>query len=560
MNRVPARAAPLFLAAALAASAHAAPEKATPEKATPAKAARVEDLWSLFAEWRAFQKPKLIDGVPDYSLSAMAAQRRGLSLYRRRLAAIDPAGWPIAQQVDYHVVRAEMNGLDFDHRVLQPWAKNPAFYVSVVEDESDQPAREGPFASGTVELWRVRFPLDPGQAADLAARLAVVPALLQEARRNLTGDASDLWLHGIHRIEEQQAVLTRLAGKTAPGTALFAAVQRAQDATSGFIRWLTEQAPSKTGPSGIGVANYDWYLANVQLLPYTWADEVALAQRELARARASLALEEQKNRKLPQQTPIASAEEYDSRLGAAVGEYMAFLAQHEVLTVRPDMEPALRARIGSFTQARPLEFFSEVDYRDPVLLRTHGYHWFDLARMEHDPHPSPVRRGALLYNIFDTRTEGFATAMEELMMQAGLCDSRPRSRELIYILLAQRAARALGELRMHGNQLGLEQAAQFASANTPRGWLRLSGKTVRWEQHLYLQQPGYGTSYVIGKLEIDKLLAARAAQLGDAFTLRRFVDELDAAGLIPISLVRWQLTGDKSDVPGVGWRMPVGQR
>jgi uncharacterized protein (DUF885 family) len=239
---------------------------------------------------------------------------------------------------------------------------------------------------------------------------------------------------------------------------------------------------------------------------------------------------------------------------------MAFLAQHEVLTVRPDMEPALRARIGSFTQARPLEFFSEVDYRDPVLLRTHGYHWFDLARMEHDPHPSPVRRGALLYNIFDTRTEGFATAMEELMMQAGLCDSRPRSRELIYILLAQRAARALGELRMHGNQLGLEQAAQFASANTPRGWLRLSGKTVRWEQHPYLQQPGYGTSYVIGKLEIDKLLAARAAQLGDAFTLRRFVDELDAAGLIPISLVRWQLTGDKSDVPGVGWRMPVGQR
>jgi uncharacterized protein (DUF885 family) len=571
MPRVLVRAAPSLLAAALAggaipATARAGPapteasSKAALAQANAPKPAKVEDLWSLFVEWRAFQKPKLVDGVPDYTPKAMAAQRRELSVYQQRLAAIDPGGWPIAQQVDFHVVRAEMNGLDFDHRVLQPWARNPAFYVTVVEEESDQPAREGPFAYGTVELWRYRFPLTAGQAADLAARLATLPALLQEARGNLTGDARDLWLHGIHSMDEQRAVLTRFARKADQDPALFAAVQRALEATTGFIRWLGEQAPSKTGPSGVGVANYDWYLANVQLLPYTWADEVVLAQRELARARASLALEEHKNHKLPQQTPIASAEEYDRRFSAGVTEYMAFLAQHEILTVRPDMEPALRARIGTFTPARPLEFFSEADYRDPVLLRTHSYHWFDLARMEHDPHPSPVRRGALLYNIFDTRTEGFATAMEELMMQAGLCDARPRSRELIYILLAQRAARALGDLRMHGSEVGLEQAAQFASANTPRGWLRLSGQTVRWEQHLYLQQPGYGTSYVIGKLEIDKLLAARAAQLGDAFTLRRFMDELNAAGLIPVSLLRWQLTGDSRDVPGVGWPAPARTR
>ena len=33
------------------------------------------------------------------------------------------------------------------------------------------------------------------------------------------------------------------------------------------------------------------------------------------------------------------------------------------------------------------------------------------------------------------------------MMQAGMFDARPRSRELVYILVAERAARALGELR-----------------------------------------------------------------------------------------------------------------
>jgi uncharacterized protein (DUF885 family) len=146
--------------------------------------------------------------------------------------------------------------------------------------------------------------------------------------------------------------------------------------------------------------------------------------------------------------------------------------------------------------------------------------------------------------MFITRTEGLATAWEELMMHAGMFDARPRTRELIYILVAQRAARALGDLRMHGEQASIEQTAAFTSAHTPRGWLRLDGNLVRFEQHLYLQQPGYGISYVIGKIEIDKLLADRKRQLGDRFTMMQFVDELDAAGQIPISLLRWELTGE----------------
>jgi len=176
-------------------------------------------------------------------------------------------------------------------------------------------------------------------------------------------------------------------------------------------------------------------------------------------------------------------------------------------------------------------------------MRTHGYHWFDLARMAQEPHASPIRRGPLLYNIFVTRTEGHATGWEEMMLHAGMFDARPRSRELIYVLVAQRAARALGDLQMHGTTATLEQAAQFASANTPRGWLRLDGNLVRWEQHLYLQQPGYGTSYLIGKIQIEALLAARRRQMGDAFTMRRFMDEFNAAGLIPASLITWELTG-----------------
>jgi hypothetical protein len=81
------------------------------------------DLVSLFTEWRAFQKPKVVNGVPDYTPAAMARQHGELEEYRRRLATLDSRGWPVWQQVDYQIVRAEMNGLDFDHRVLRPWAQ-----------------------------------------------------------------------------------------------------------------------------------------------------------------------------------------------------------------------------------------------------------------------------------------------------------------------------------------------------------------------------------------------------------------------------------------------------
>src|SRR4051812_26567335 len=261
-----------------------------PPSRLASKSNRYDDLVALFADWRMFQQPRLVDGVPDYGAAAIRAQRQGLEEYRHSLAAIDPSGWPVPQQVDYHLLRAEMNGLDFDHRILQPWANNPAFYVTVVADESDQPAREGPFAFGTVGLWEWPFPLSAAKADELARRLSPIPGLLRQARENPTGNGRDLWKFGIRALEQQRELLADLRGKAQPHPGLAASAARAAGATDELIAWLTSQAPSKTGPSGVGIENYDWYLANVQLLPYTWAEEMTLVERELARAKSALAL------------------------------------------------------------------------------------------------------------------------------------------------------------------------------------------------------------------------------------------------------------------------------
>lgn len=518
---------------------------------------RYEDLLALFTAWREFQKPNVVGGVPDYSPAAMAAQHRELAAWRRRLEAIDPSGWPVAQQVDYHLVRAEMNGLDFDHRVLQPWARDPSFYVIVHTAQSDTPAHEGPWIHGAIELWTYRFPAEGDRLAALRTALGAAPALLDQARRNLVGNARDLWQAGIRTAASQRDALAALADRlAAEQPELVGEARRAQEAMESFRAWLEAELPKKNGPSGVGIDHYNWYLRHVRLLPYTWDDQVALVRRELARAHAALRLEEHRNQTLPALEPIASAEEHAKRFNEAVSEYIRFLDERQVLTVKPYMDPALRARIGRFVPPdRPREFFTEVDYRDPVVMRTHGFHWIDLARMEHEPHPDPIRRGPLLYNIWADRSEGLATGMEEMMMHAGLFDARPRSRELIWVLLAQRAARAMGDLMMHANQWSLEQAARFAVEWTPRGWLREDGTTVWAEQQLYLRQPAYGTSYLVGKVQIEDLIRERARQQGPAFTLRGFMDDVQAAGLIPVSLIAWEMTGvrweqGRRDTPG----------
>ena len=65
-----------------------------------------------------------------------------------------------------------------------------------------------------------------------------------------------------------------------------------------------------------------------------------------------------------------------------------------------------------------------------------------------------------------------------------------------------------------------------------------------FEQHLYLRQPGYGATYITGGRLMEETIAKRARQLGDKFTLRQVVDEINASGMIPVSLIYWEVTGD----------------
>lgn len=507
-----------------------------------------QELVDLFIEWREFHAPEMIDGVPDYSTQAMKKQHQELAAWKSRLNSFDTAGWSIKDQIDCYLVLAEMNGLDFDHRVVQPWVRDPAFYVWFYPYPSDVPEREGPNIYGAIELPRYGWPLSKDDASEITQRLQKAESVFNEARKNLTGNAKDLWLTGIKTIREQSEELESFALRVeSDHPDLAAAARNAKEGSAHFAVWLDEQASSKSGLSGVGKENYTWNLRNVHLLPYSWEEEKILMERELARSHSALRMNEHANNHLPKLSKAASAEEFNRLVNEGVDEFMRFIEEEDVISVKDYMEPALRAQIGQFTPSDGMRgFFAEVDYRDPMPMRCHHYHWIDLARIQEEPHESLIRNTPLLYNAFDGRAEGMATAMEELMMHAGLLKNRPRATELVYIMLAQRAARGLGGLYQHGLEMNFDEACAYASKWVPWGLLPADGSTIQHEEQFYLQQPAYGTSYVIGKLEIDKLIAEYARQREENFSLKEFMDEFGSKGVIPVSLIYWEMTGDKS--------------
>ncbi|HSL16811.1 MAG TPA: DUF885 family protein [Methylomirabilota bacterium] len=497
-------------------------------------------LVALNEEFLDFREPATIDGFPDVSRERMEAQAKGLSAFFDRLAAIDPDGWTVPEKVDYLLVRAQLNDLDFRHRVLRPWARDPGVYVSAVQ--------------------RVAFtelPASGDELAELEARLQTVPAFLDRAKANLTEGAGELCRTALRDLEQADGVGHGHPYREVPpaGTIgwyrdligrlqqhhpeLVPTAEAALEAVIGFRDWL--EASKMDAPAGVGREHYDWYLKNVLYMPYTVDDIIAVGERELHRSRAFLELERNKNRDVPVLEPAASADDYHARIREADEQIRRFIHEEGILTI-PDYVGELDFNVPWIE--RPdgrRNFWEEIQYRDPRPDHVHAVipgHRFDMLVKERDERPI---RGP----YYDSgRIEGWALYLEEMFLQAGLLDELPRTRELFYIFQIARAVRNRAEVGLHTNEYTIEEAARFMVDRTPM----MEASVARVDAEIYLREPGYGISYQMGKIQIEQLMADRAMQLGARFSLKDFHDRFLAAGMIPISLIRWEMTGFDDEV------------
>jgi hypothetical protein len=531
-----------------------------PAAAVEVPASGHQALVTLFAEWRAFNHPAIVRGQPDYGATAVARKAQDLAAFKTRLAAIDTSGWSLSDRGDCRLVEAEMNGLDFFLRVLRPWARDPGFYQTIFAEMSDVPAHEGPSAEPNIDLWKYKWPLTKADDAKLTEQLGAVPALLADARLNLAGSqAHDLWAYGDRAFKEQAEVLAALeAGKltlndlggrrtvslAGASPRLRAAVGKARAATEQFTVWIKSEAPRRVGPSGVGKDNYNWYLKHVLLSPLDFDQQQVLLQRELDRSLASLRLEEIRNRAAPPIAELRDPAAYKSMALAREERMYRLLVDAGFIVDKPYYRSALFGQLGDFTPPEQRNFFTNVTALDPLPMSSHQFHWIELARLANEPHPSPIRDTPPLFNIYAERSEGFATAMEEVLMQAGLYDDELHGRELVWAMLANRAARGLASLRVQANEIGLDEAGKFHAGWTPRGWSDASSRLVGFEQLLYLRQPGYGPSYVVGKASLDRLLAVashRAEVERQPFSAPRTFATIWASGIVPPTIIEDEL-------------------
>ena len=514
---------------------------------------KYQDLVDLFKDWRKFESPPLLNGAPDYTQERFSNDQEKFSELRDKLNNFNISKWSTSNQIDWHIVRAEMNGYDFNFRILRPWQRDPAFYQTIWMYQSDVPAHEGPTNHGVLEFWMYNIPLNQESEKKILKELKSITPFLDQAKINLTGNAKELWVAGIENLRKQRdnLIVIKTSLNLDDNHAINKEIDIAIKSTEDFITWLEKESKNKTGPSGIGKENYTWYQKNVHLLPMTWEDEVRLLQRELDRAWSSLKLEEHNNKGLPELIPANSPGDFRELTEKGVRRFIDFIKEKEIMPFKENMEPALREHMGKYVPENERNFFNIGLHLDPLPLYSHFVHWFDLAEMRDNPHKSPIRRKALLYNIFDTKNEGIATGVEEMFMHAGLYNDSPRSREIVWIMIAQRAARGLGSLYAHANEMTMEEAGGVHVKWTPRRWMNRERHLLKFEQHLYLRQPGYGTSYITGKYMAERIVAEYAEKLekeNKEFTLKDFFKKFNEAGNIPISLVRSEILEESLDM------------
>ena len=524
--------------------------------ADAASASSYQQLANLFTDWRAFNHPAIVHGRPDYSAAAMAKKAEGLAAFRAHLKTIDTSGWSTEQKNDYRVVEAEMNGLDFFLRILKPWQRDPTFYATVFPEMSDVPAHEGPSAEPNIDLFAYKFPLSPADDTRLSELIGAIPALLADAKINLAGStAHDLWTYSDRAFADQADFLaqwqkgslrlrdlggTRKISLDGASPALKAAVEKARVASADFAAYVKAEAPKRQGLSGVGKANYNWWLEHVMLSPLTYDQQVGLLERELDRSLASLRLEEARNREKPPITAIDDPEAYAAMSRSHAEKLYRLWVDTGTIADKPYSHDALLAQAPTYVPLADRDFFSHVTALDPLPLSSHEFHWIELAKLADESQPTPIRSMRPLFNMYADRSEGFATAMEEIAMQEGIYDDEPHGRELVWVMLANRAARGLASLRVQNNEMTLEEAGKFHAKWTPRGWSDAKSKLVGFEQLLYLRQPGYGPSYIVGKSQLDHMIARashEAEASGKPFSLQQTFAAIWASGIVPPSVI-----------------------
>jgi uncharacterized protein (DUF885 family) len=536
-----------------------------------ADAPELRALAREFFAWRSITQPSTGDDVnrverpdgwtPNWSKEALARYDAQQKQFRRRLLLLNQTGWTTADSVDYLLLRSAVARVDYELNIVRSARRNPEFYVQQT-------------LGAVYELLLQPPPFSEGRTRNVVLRLESIPRTLSHARENLTESVptfAKLSIESLSRVESQletfMVELRPLLPKVyhAPFTK---AAQEAAKALVEYREWIKTELPNMRGSFAIGREAYDTYLKEIALMPYTGDDLLRMAEMEWERSVAFDHFEMLRNRQLPppsiflNSTAQIEATRKDEEtvrrflvekeildVPTWMGHYKnlkvpSYLAPLTWLGVSDDLTSASRLgedAVSYIPEPSPiLSFFRRASAQDPRPLIVHEGipgHFFQLALSW--ANSDTIRR----YYFDSGPIEGIAFYAEEMMLQHGLFDDKPRTREIIYRFMRLRALRVDVDVKLARGEYTIDDAARYLSQTVP-----MDEETAKQEAASFAANPGQAITYQIGKIQILKFIADAKIQQKEMFNLKHLHNFLWQNGNVPISLQRWEYLGRRDEV------------
>ena len=536
----------------------------------------LQELARDFWGWRAANQPissddiprleRPNDWVPDWTAGASERRRKELVEFNARHEAIDPRSWPVAQQVDYRLIGSAIARVHWELNVTRGHECNPGFYV-------DQ-------TLGLLFLSLLQpAPFTEPRSRAIVRYLQSFPATVAAAQTNLTGHAiKPFALAALEKLVAVRSRLTKVGTELGPFLTgidpkeFNEAVTDAIKALESFHDWLQGELDGMTEETAVGRDAYVYFLKHVALMPFTPEQLLVMGAHEWERSVADETFEQTRNQGLPelelfpdQATQIAQEEFWESAARRfleakniltvpawmkhyhnlplpAYVEPLAFMGVTDDLTSDTRLD---ENGISYIKQPSPdLDYFSLSIAKDPRPLIVHEGvpgHYFQMTLSW--AHENEIRR-----RYYDSgANEGIGFYAEEMMLQFGFFDDKPRLREIMYNFMRLRALRVEVDVRLAVGTFTIDEAADYLEKIVP-----VDRATARQEAVFFASSPGQAITYQIGKLQIVKFLADARLNQKDDFNLRAFHDYLWKNGNVPIALLRWEYLGLSDEIELLG--------
>lgn len=525
----------------------------------------IQNLAKKFFEWRKITQPAFGDDIPrvdrpedwkpDYSPAALNEYREKYVEFKSELINLPRVGWTRSDSVDYLLMHSAIERVNWELNILKLPNRNPDFYVHQT-------------LGAVYELLIIHTPITYERAKEIIVRFNSIPKTIEYAKVNLTeavAPFADIALNNLKDIGFRLYKVRNTLNEIFPvelNAQLNSAIELSVMALEDYTEWLTEEKSSMQNSFNVGKEGYEYFLKNIALMPYSTDELLLMGKQEWDRSVAFDIFEKERNKYLLPLRLFGSVEEQIEVAKKNEEEIRKFLEENDIMTVpdwvqhyrfvkiplyisaltmgvRDDLTSETRLDEDSYRYIEEpspsLGYFALSMAKDPRPIIIHEGipgHYFQLVLSW--ANENPIRR-----RYFDSgANEGIGFYVEELLLQYGLFEDSPKTREIIYSFMRLRALRVDVDINLAIGNYTIEDAGMYLASTVP-----MDIQTGIQEAGFFAYNPGQAITYQIGKLQIMKLIAEARIVLGDDFNLRAFHDYMMENGNVPITLMRYEYLG-----------------